>query len=770
MAPHTPAGVGIYASAVAFAIFMWMHWFRKGSNEYALLQMKQLERVARLRTASPDPTAATELHAAEGTATSMATIVAPARAAAVDGAGAAPSFFAALGALQAATTWSTVASEAKAHMEAPGYQTLHEEDEMWLEETEASALTETSEDSARGFRPDLMHKRDPNKAHLEKMLQIDAAVQRFAIEAEEETAAKKLSRYQLRRSSTRTLLASESSIHDDAIAEEEADELAVQEALREMDAASRESQKAANQGATGPVPAALSASQAAATAPKAPILSSFLFDAAPAPPPAASNSSKPSAKPSPQNQKPSPPKHYSAPKALTPKGSPPKARNPTRATTSLFDAKSGSSPQAESTRPSRISMGLSASSESCSPPRSPPQGRTGRGARAAAAAAEEQAASRVARVEAAKADAERNSPPWWAKSNSPTRARSSSPSGVSPGWQAPSLPLVQALRARASDLESWHAFLDGAVDMPGVEHNRERRPQLRASEVMANAAVEKALNRWGVTVEACQAVGGRMLWSNGAGSDELLAFARQAAATAQEAEADPATATVTAVATTATAARSRSPPPTLPRHSILSTPARHARKVVPPPAGHSGKMRSVVARKFILGLAQLERAEQLRRLRGCNGGLARLAESWARCGTALLLDVRQPLYVVVEAVHPTKGHADLLFFEKASDAAAAATLVTAETQRVPVGGSELDFERKLSPFQRIKHLSSEDVLVLCDDWAAAPPRKTRPPPLSPERLAQLATSAAESSFGGFGDDSSKPAVRAMAIGRGRLGV
>ena len=83
-------------------------------------------------------------------------------------------------------------------------------------------------------------------------------------------------------------------------------------------------------------------------------------------------------------------------------------------------------------------------------------------------------------------------------------------------------PLSDALRARAASEQEWEDCLERWIDSDAVEENAFRRPQLHAFRGLLRSAVERALKRWGVTVETINAN-----ISLGATSDEFLAFFKE---------------------------------------------------------------------------------------------------------------------------------------------------------------------------------------------------------------------------------------------------
>jgi len=239
-------------------------------------------------------------------------------------------------------------------------------------------------------------------------------------------------------------------------------------------------------------------------------------------------------------------------------------------------------------------------------------------------------------------------------------------------------PLSDALSERASSEQAWYECLDRVIEWDAIEENEFRRPQLKTSRTLVKSTVERALKRWGVTLDAINSV------SLGATADELVSFF------------------YTHVDSKYQETARQKPQSQKPSPRSRSAPL-HPEPKVPVRAGVIGQMRTSTAKVFLENLGHP-------------------THSLKRC----------PLYIVVTAFE-AEGSAptvDLRIFEKESDAFS--TLLQ-------MGGESVSARGVVQPLVEVKGVALEDLAVFCDDWQD-PSRwmhksdwvqVTKPVPLSP---------------------------------------
>ena len=239
-------------------------------------------------------------------------------------------------------------------------------------------------------------------------------------------------------------------------------------------------------------------------------------------------------------------------------------------------------------------------------------------------------------------------------------------------------PLSDALSERASSEQAWYECLDRVIEWDAIEENEFRRPQLKTSRTLVKSTVERALKRWGVTLDAINSV------SLGATADELVSFFH------------------THVDSKYQETACQKPQSQKPSPRSRSAPL-HPEPKVPVRAGVIGQMRTSTAKVFLENLGHP-------------------THSLKRC----------PLYIVVTAFE-AEGSAptvDLRIFEKESDAFS--TLLQ-------MGGESVSARGVVQPLVEVKGVALEDLAVFCDDWQD-PSRwmhksdwvqVTKPVPLSP---------------------------------------
>ena len=230
---------------------------------------------------------------------------------------------------------------------------------------------------------------------------------------------------------------------------------------------------------------------------------------------------------------------------------------------------------------------------------------------------------------------------------------------------AEALPLSDALRARAATEQEWEDCLERWIESDAVEENAFRRPQLHALRGLLRSAVERALKRWGVTVETIN-----VNISLGATSDEFLAFFRERVEKKYWAKQQQRSSLALKLPTSPTNGDSPSA-----RKSPRKSPRKRPEVRLGP--GVTGAMKPSAARIFLEGLGRT---------------------------TA----TRSTLFIVVDSFDSEAGTADIRFFENESDAFATVLQMGGETT-VAVRAA----------VEEVKGVAVEDLKILCTDWEDA---------------------------------------------------
>jgi hypothetical protein len=222
-------------------------------------------------------------------------------------------------------------------------------------------------------------------------------------------------------------------------------------------------------------------------------------------------------------------------------------------------------------------------------------------------------------------------------------------------------PLSDALRARAASEQEWEDCLERWIDSDAVEENAFRRPQLHAFRGLLRSAVERALKRWGVTVETINAN-----ISLGATSDEFLAFFKERVEKKYWAKEQQRSSLALKLPTSPT--NGDSP-------SARKSPRKRPEVRLGP--GVTGVMKPSAAMIFLEGLGRTT-------------------------------STRSTLFIVVDSFDSEAGTADIRFFENESDAFATV---------LQMGGGSTVAVR--AAVEVVKDVAVEDLKVLCTDWEDA---------------------------------------------------